>query len=372
MSDLRSAARRARSVARPLGIAATLLAGLALGRPAHAAAAADCKPADGARFICGVTNVEDWAQVHGTHWVIGSNLASPGTQGTFYLFDTRHETASAVEPAEIAIKPDKAKYPDCPGAPDWKIFGPHGLDITPASGDQRTLYAVNHGGREAVEVFEADFSKARPAFTWTGCLTAPKGAWPDAVASVPGGGLVVTSLWDPTDKDRLGKLSAGQPVGGLFEWSPGKGWSTVPGSEGLSGPNGVITTPDGKWIYVAVWAGKQITRLSRGEAKPQKDTVDAGFLVDNVRWSPDGSRVFAGGQATSVKEVLTCFESTDANCPNVPFTVVAVDPKTLKQTVLVKPGTYGGLGAGTGAIEVGHDLWVSTFRGDRIAIFPMK
>ena len=184
--------------------------------------------------------------------------------------------------------------------------------------------------------------------------------------------MIVTSLWDPTDNDRLTKLSNGQPVGGLFEWTPGKGWSEVPGSQGMSGPNGVIATPDGKWVYVAVWSGKQITRLSRGEVAPRKDTVDTGFLTDNLRWSPDGHTIFAGGQATSVKEVLTCFESTAINCTNVPFTVVAVDPKTLKQSVLVKPGVYGGMGAGTGAIQVGHELWVSTFRGDRIAIFPKK
>jgi len=73
-----------------------------------------------------------------------------------------------------------------------------------------------------------------------------------------------------------------------------------------------------------------------------------------------------------VKEVLACFESTQANCPNVPFQVDAMDPKTMKLTTLVKAGSYGGMGAGTGAIKVGNELWVSTFRGDRIAMFPTK
>jgi len=30
------------------------------------------------------------------------------------------------------------------------------------------------------------------------------------------------------------------------------------------------------------------------------------------------------------------------------------------------------MGGGTGAIEVGNKLWVSTCKGDRIATFPMK
>ena len=251
-----------------------------------------------------------------------------------------------------------------------KIFGPHGLDLTPASGGRRTLYAVNHGGRESVEVFDVDLSKGKPAFAWVGCVVAPHGFWPDAVAAVPGGGMVVTSLWDPTDANRLDKLSKGEPVGALDEWDPGRGWSEVPGSAGMSGPNGVIASPDGKWLYVAVWSGKQLARFSRGETPAKKLTVPTGFLTDNVRWSPDGRTIYAGGQDTSVKQVLTCFESKDVNCANVPFKVESVDPATLKMTSLVRSGVYGVMGAGTGAIKVGDEIWVSSFRADRIARFP--
>ncbi len=361
---------RMRAAARPLGVAALLLAGLAAWSPARAADA--CTPADGAKFICGANNVEDWAPVTGTHWVIGSDLSPAGQQGYLHLFDTRNATVSAVQPDEIAIRPDKAKYPDCPGAPDMKIFGPHGLDITPASGARRTLYAVNHGGREGIEVFDVDLSKDKPAFTWTGCLTAPKGAWPDAVVAVPGDALIVTSLWDPTDAQRMEKLSNGKPVGGLFEWAPGKGWSEVPGSQGLSGPNGVIASPDGKMVYVAVWSGREIARINLNDHPAKTDKVSTGFLTDNLRWSPDRRTIYAGGQATSVKEVLGCFELTNVNCGNVPFQVDSMNPQTMKLTTLVKPAVYGVMGAGTGAIKVGDELWVSTFRGDRIARFPAK
>ena len=39
---------------------------------------------------------------------------------------------------------------------------------------------------------------------------------------------------------------------------------------------------------------------------------------------------------------------------------------------LVKSGVYGVMGAGTGAIREGNTLWVSTFRADRIALFPLQ
>ena len=338
-------------------------------RPAVAATASDCAPAGNVKFICGVTNVEDLVPVPGTHWVIGSDLAAAGQQGNLYLFDTANDSVTAVQPGDIAIKPDKSRYAECPGAPDWKLFGPHGLDLTRGGGKHPTLYAVNHGGRESVEVFSADLTGKKPKFAWIGCVLAPHGFWPDAVASLPDGGIIVTSLWDPTDAQRMDKLMNGKPVGALDEWHSGKGWSEVPGSAGMSGPNGVIVSADGHEIYVGVWSGHQVARISRGKGTPKMDTVATGILTDNVRWSPSGHMIFVGGQDASVKQVLDCFESTAVNC-NVPFRIDVMDPKTLKLTTVVKSGVYGVMGAGTGAIEVNHKIWVSTFRADRIGIFP--
>lgn len=340
-------------------------------QPAHAAPKAECSPVNGVSFICGVTNVEDLVPVPETKWVIGSDLSTASApQGYLYLFDTVKRTATAVQPSEIAIKPDKKTYPDCPGPVDMKVFGPHGLDLTRTGGSHRTLYAVNHGGRESVEVFNVDLTKGKPRFTWTGCVVAPKGFWPDAVASVPGG-IVVTSLWDPTDPDRMNKLSNAQPVGGLDSWYPGKGWAAVPGTQNMSGPNGVIASPDGKQIYLALWSGKQIARIDLTQNPPKVDTVPTGILTDNVRWAPSGSEFFAGGQDATVKQVLECFESSAINC-NVPFKIDRVNPATLKVTEVVKSGVYGVMGAGTGAIQVGNKLWVSSFRADRIGLFPAR
>ena len=337
-----------------------------------AQAAVDCSPSNGVSFNCGVTNVEDFAPVPGTKWLIGSDLSTASSpQGYLYLFDTNKKTVSAVQPSEIAIKPDKSTYPDCPGPVDMKVFGPHGLELTRTGGAHRVLYAVSHGGREAIEVFNVDLSKAKPAFTWTGCVVAPKGFWPDAVAALPDGGIVVTSLWDPTDPDRLNKLSNNKPVGALDEWHPGKGWSVVPGTEGMSGPNGVIVSPDGKEIFLALWSGKQVAHISRGVTPPKVDTVSTGILTDNVRWSPSEKSIFVGGQDVTVKQALECFESGAANC-NVPFKIYRMDPVTLKLTDVVKSGVYGVMGAGTGAVQVGNKIWVSSFRADRVGIFPAK
>jgi DNA-binding beta-propeller fold protein YncE len=361
---------------RGAGIALSIALGLAtLGTaPARAAdAAPPCTPVGNVKFICNATNVEDFAPVPRSSWVFGSDLPTPGAaQGYLHLFDARKDTVSKIEPSEIATKPDKQRYPDCPGPPDMAIFAPHGLDLTPPENNRAVLYVVNHGGRESVEAFDVDLSKAQPALTWTGCVVAPPKFWPDAVASLPDGGMIVTSLWDPTDPHRVDKLSKGETVGALDEWQQGKGWSEVPGSQGMSGPNGVIVSPDGKEIFVALWSGHQVMRLSRGTNPVKKDSVPTGILTDNVRWSPDGKTIYVGGQATTVKQLLACFESSQANCANVPFKIYAMNPRTMKLTDLVKSGVYGVMGAGTGAIREGNQLWVSSFRADRIGLFPIK
>ena len=354
------------------GLMAALTVSFSMTSPARAASGADCAPSNGVSFICGVTNVEDWAPVPGTKWLIGGDLSTPAKpQGYLYLFDTSRKTVSAVQPSEIAIKPDKQTYPDCPGPVDMKVFGPHGLDLIRTGGKHRTLYAVNHGGRESVEVFRVDLTRSRPAFTWVGCVVAPKGFWPDAVASLPDGGIVVTSLWDPTDADRLNKLSNGQPVGALDEWHTSKGWSAVQGTEGMSGPNGVIVSADGKRIYLALWSGKQVARIDRSTMPPKVTTMATGILTDNVRWGPSDKSIFVGGQDVTVKQAIDCFESTDVNC-TVPFKIYRMNPATLKLTDIVKSGVYGVMGAGTGAVEIGGKLWVSSYRSDRIGLFPAK
>jgi sugar lactone lactonase YvrE len=130
----------------------------------------------------------------------------------------------------------------------------------------------------------------------------------------------------------------------------------VPKSE-AAGANGLEMSNDGKTLYVAAWGSQSFFRLSRGEASPKRDEVPLGFRVDNIRWARDGS-ILATGQG--------------GVAPMQTTNIVRVDPKTLKVTELVKQANTDAFGAGTVAVEVGNDLWVGSFRGDRVAIFPAK
>jgi hypothetical protein len=347
-----------------LGSAIGLL--VALSNPAFADDQQTCSTSN-KNTICGVTNVEDLVAIAGTPWVIGSSLAGgAGKAEPLYLFDSKAFTASAIPGSAIAIHPDKATYPNCPAPPDFTKFASHGLDFRGVDG-HGVLYVVNHGGRESIEIFTVDTpAGAKPKLQWTGCVVAPPTAWPDGVTALPDGGFVATSLWDPHDKDFIDKLSQAKPVGGLFEWHIGKGWHEI-GPSGMSGPNGVTSSADGKTLYVNLWAERKVLKYDR-ETKASQ-TVDVDMLADNVRWNQDRTYILVGGQAAPVKAVLDCFESKEINC-TTPFAIYKLDPATMKLTGLVKSGVYDGMGAGTGALQVGPDLWASSFRSDRIVRFP--
>ena len=124
----------------------------------------------------------------------------------------------------------------------------------------------------------------------------------------------------------------------------------MPGSE-ASGANGVELSDDGKTLYIAAWGSQSFIRLSRGMTPPKREEIPLGFRVDNIHWARDGS-LWATGQGEQS------------------WKAVKIDPKTLAvREILSRPDTRE-FNSGTVVLEVGKDLWVGSYRGNRIAIIP--
>jgi sugar lactone lactonase YvrE len=330
-----------------------------------AMASEECAATDDARFFCGVANVEDLVLLPGGTKVIGSDLTGRGKQGYFWLFDTAG-TVRPIQPDEITIGSGDGAT-DCPGAPDWSVFEPHGMSFEP-QGDGGRLITTNHGGRESLEFFQVDMQDGEPKLTWTGCVPAAEGTWPDDLAVMPDGKLVVTSLWDPRDDKRFEKLIGGAPVGGLLTWTADDGWENVPVAEALSGPNGVVALPDGSGVYITAWSGFQLVHVEMGET-PKFNTIDVGYAVDNLNWSNDGKTILMGGITDTVEVAFGCFISEEPNCPGMGTRIDRFDPATGEITEVVPAGVYGQFGAATGGVEVGDEIWVGSFHADRIGVF---
>ncbi len=339
-----------------LGLAFAWSLGLSAQAPAPAAAPADCRPDGDVQFVCGQQAPEDLVALPGAQWIVASAY---GGSGGLYLVRTSDKVSTRVYPSDTAKERLDAKtYASCPGVPDAATkakFQTHGLYLQAGQNSVHRLFVVLHGGRESVEVFEVDARQASPVLTWIGCAVAPEPVGLNSVRGLPDGGFIATNFLARgiSAADRT-KMMAGEKNGELWEWHTASGWQKVPGSE-AAGANGLEISEDGRWFYVAAWGSQSFFRLSRGQTPVQRDEVPLGFRVDNIRWARNGT-LLATGQGGAAGA-----QTTD---------IVAIDPKTLAVKPLLKrPGTAA-FNAGTVAVEVGNQLWVGSYRGDRLAIYP--
>lgn len=131
---------------------------------------------------------------------------------------------------------------------------------------------------------------------------------------------------------------------------------------GWSGPAHDLTVPEAPELFATHpyrMARRKPRRIPDGPAS--RRTLRRLLLApngaplhrrcDEPLMGPDGSILAAGqGQQTT--------------------NVVRVDPETLKITELINQPNTESFESGTVAIPIGNDLWIGSFRGDRIAIFP--
>jgi sugar lactone lactonase YvrE len=331
-------------------------AGLAGQGAAGASGTTSCSPAGTVRFVCGQQAPEDLVALPGSQWIVASAFA--GTGGINLISVRDHTTTLAFPAATSKERLDAKTYNTCPGPPDAADkakFATHGLALRAGRNSTHTLYAVHHGGRESIEVFEVDARGKTPALTWVGCAVAADPIGLNSVVALPEDGFIATDfLARGIDAAGRGRMLAGENNGALWEWHTATGWKMIPGSE-AAGANGLEISKDGKWLYVAAWGSQSFFRLSRGQTPVKRDAVPLGFRVDNIRWAPDDS-IFAAGQG--------------GVAPMQTSNVVKIDPNTLKVQEIIRHPNTPEFGNGTVAVQIGKELWVGSFRGDRIAIFP--
>ncbi|MEQ8719558.1 MAG: hypothetical protein RIE08_18300 [Acidimicrobiales bacterium] len=316
-------------------------------------------------FVTGLYNSEDIAVVPDTKWMIASGMASVNRPaGHLYLVDLHSKTGTEVFPDKVTYDPDVATYGTV-DRPDPSVFDSHGLALRPGDDGLHTLYVVNHGGRESIEVFLVDaMGEGQPHLAWVGAIIQDDGVWGNAVAPLLDGGIVATNFLDLRDPEAFDKVCRGEVSGNLKEWHAGVGWTDVPDSA-LASPNGVEVSPDNAWYYVCSWATREFVRISRGVEPVQRTTIPVEMMVDNVKWSSDDTLLTVGSLVTP-DEVFARLQ-VDDSC-NFPFSAIEIDPDTLEVRELVRLD-HEIFGTAATALYVGDDLWISSGRNDRIAWF---
>ena len=327
--------------------------------PAAAASATDCAPDGDLRYVCGAVNAEDLLQVGDSRWVLASGMNRQEDPGHIYLID--HETKALQElfPGDSpAMAHDTDMFGGCPGPIDTGNFSSHGLALREQGPGRYKLYMTSHGAREAIEIFDLDASQATPELTWVGCLILPERTSSNSVAILADGGFVTTKMVDPTAENGFAAILAGEISGLVYEWHPGGEVTAVPGTE-LSGANGIELSPDQRYLYVAAIGSREIVRFDRQADPMTKETATLSVRPDNLRWTPEGTLYTAGGNYVD-----------PADCAEPPcatgWSVLEIDPDTLEASRVVGADQDAALqGASTG-LAVGDEVWIGTFRGDRV------
>ena len=316
-----------------------------------------CVPAGNVQFVCGQTAPEDLVVVPGSEWVVATAYAGAGG---VRIVNVRTKVSTLAYPSATAKeKHDTKTYAACPGPPDAAqkaALQTHGVGLREGKNAVHTLYVVNHGKRESIEVFELDAKLSPPVLTWVGCVVAPDPIGLNEVLPLADGGFIGTDFLARGDATLRAKMSAGEVNGGLWEWHSGKGWTEIPGSK-TSGANGLEISKDGKWLYVAAWGNQTFFRMSLGQTPVKREDISLPFRPDNVRWAPDGKLYVTGQGGTGQAQTTN---------------IVKIDPDTLKVTEVLTQANLPGFGAGTVTVQIGKELWVGSYRGDRIAIFPAQ
>lgn len=329
-----------------------------------------CEAAGGLEPTCGFSRPEDMELLpDGRTLLISQMGAVDGSlPGSFALFDTRSAIITRL-PQFIASSDPPWGEPSCT-APPGPAFSPHGIDLIRRPDGNWQVLAVNHGGRESVEFFQLLEETEGYRLAWRGCALAPPDAHLNDVAALPEGGFVATHMF-PRSTPMLGPVSLailkgmlGFDTGHVLHWD-GQRFAVAAGTQ-MPFPNGIQASPDGKTLFVNSYIAGEVRKIAFPGGKLQgKASVKS---PDNSQWDAEG-RLLVASHVGGLTETGACYGIEEGAC-GAAFAIVAVDPRTMHaETILEHRGPP--MGAATVAQQVGDQLYLGSFIGDRIVRAPM-
>ena len=346
------------------GIIAAILLSIAppvMAQPASATADS-CAPSGGLSFLCGVANGEDMVVLPGSQRLIVSSYAA-GPHG-LYVVDTARKVVQPVRSLPPHL--DAGRYGACAGPPRPHELFTHGLSLRKGKAGRLNLMVVNHGAREAIEVFEVSQTGASVDLTWVGCAPMPQGLVANSAVALPDGSILATVQTYPgmTPQD----YRQGRNTGAVYLWKVGSPAFIKLGGTELPGNNGIEASGDGRTFYVAATGARAVYAFSLADPGGPLWNVPLGAVT------PDNLHLMADGRL-----LVTSSKLYEASCggpagprpgePRCPrgYAVAAID--TTRRTVeVIAEGPPNALFmAASASALLGETLWLGTPNGDRLA-----
>lgn len=328
--------------------------------------------------ICGMRNPEDIEVLPDRKTLLFSQMGAnieQGTPGVLSFLDTRTRAITQAFPAasHAPIRPAgfKENWGDaaCPGEPDAR-FSPHGISLRQRDDKRWQVAAVNHGGRETIEMFELLTDPPAPRLEWRGCVVPADGTYVNDVAVMRNGGVVASHMFDKHLPAIAGmsvglvKAMLGIDTGYVFEWLPGGATRVLAESHGAF-INGIEISPDDATVFANVYFGKEIRKLDRKSGK----RLGAAPInhADNLAWDSKGN-LLAVSHADDLPTQMACTKQPGNTCA-LEYTVLRINPETMVFTEILRH-QGAPMGAATVARELDGTLYLGTYTGDRMVAMP--
>lgn len=339
---------------------------LAVGGVAFAAEPiTDCVPKGNARPICSFTNPEDMVPLPGNRAILIGEYGQSGSDhsGSLVVFELESEIRHTVFKGGQQPAVAEAGWGDATcTTPPTPAFNSHGIDLVRRKDGRLQLLVVQHGSREAIEFFEILGHGTDWHVVWRGCVLAPENASLNEVAGLSDGRFYTTKM---SSLDREGGFENGmpsEPTGHVFAWSANHGFRKIEGTDGII-PNGIVASTDGSVIYMNASGENRIRKIDVASGRELGQASVAS--PDNVTWSPDGRLLVASLGGFSPADFAAC-QAMERGACGIPFKIVAIDPDSMSVLGTLYESDGAPMGAGTVGLQIGQELFIGSFKGDRI------
>lgn len=318
--------------------------------------------------VCGMQSPEDIAIVPGGDYLLLSELGNMGAYaGRILLFNVNDESWQPIFPAGNATAPATLQGDASCTQPPNEEISPHGTHLVKLDDGSWRYLVVNHGDREAVELFTLNLpASGEPDLTWQGCVFPADNTLINDVVGLANGDVIYTRMYKPDDFLAQARGIAGFDTGDVWRWNSSTGLTLLPHTNGAL-TNGIEISADERYVFINQYIDGVIQKYDL-EAEQVVATAPVSS-VDNSAWGPNGELWLTRHNMTP-SVYLACTRDHKQTC-GMEFEVVALNTETMEHRLLFQ---HQGPPMGAATVATAHrdKVYLGSFLGDRLLIAPIS